>query len=218
MAGDSLAHGISEKTPCKEQKLPIPPKIRARPIINMKLSWGTNPEINVTVMLDPEANVLVLFQSLVGEHKVPVVLRERAEIIAGYDGAKCKGAGSANIFACNLSLADHYTKERFEVSPLQDDHDILMPWWWTLQHSIRYLYSGAQSDIVFDSPKCVHCTKSALTEFSIYYNESVTYFSKEQKWVGVIGSLHIDEEENVTLEIPREIPWQYRDYQSVHNA
>ena len=54
--------------------------------------------------------------------------------------------------------------------------------------------------------------KSAMTEFSINYDESVAYFGKEQKWVGVIGSLHIDDEENVTLEIPREIPWQYRDF------
>ena len=126
LACDSLAHGVSEKTLRKKQNLPIPPKIGARPIINIKLSWGDNPEINVRVMLDPEANIPVLSQSLVGEHKVPVVLRERAEIIAGYDGAAGKGAGSAYTFACTLSLADHYTKESFEVSPLQDDPDILM--------------------------------------------------------------------------------------------
>ena len=79
LACDSHAHGVSEKTLCKKQKLPIPPKIEARPIINMKLSWVGNPEINVRVMLDPGANVPVLSQSLVGEHKVPVVLREGAE-------------------------------------------------------------------------------------------------------------------------------------------
>ena len=45
-----------------------------------------------------------------------------------------------------------------------------------------------------------------MTEFLIDYNESVEYFGKEQKWVGVISSLRIDEEENETLEIPREIP------------
>ena len=83
-------------------------------------------------MLDPGANVPVLSQFLVGEHKVPVVLWERAEIIAAYDGAEGKGAGSDYTFACTLGLADHYTKESFEVSPLLDDHDILMPWWWTL--------------------------------------------------------------------------------------
>ena len=104
----------------------------------MKLSWGDNPEINVRVMLDPGANVPVLYQSLVGEHKVPVVLQDRVEIIAGYDGTVGKGAGSAYTFACTRSLADHYTKETFEVSPLQDDHDILILWWWTLQHPIRY--------------------------------------------------------------------------------
>ena len=132
LACDSLAHCVSEKTLHKKQKLPIPPKIGARPIINMKLSWGDNPEINVRVMLHPGANVPVLSQSLVGEHKVPVVLRDRAEIIAGYDGAAGKGTGSAYTVACTLRLADHYTKESSEVSPLQDDHDILMPWWWTL--------------------------------------------------------------------------------------
>ena len=129
MACDSLAHGVSVKSLRKQQRLPIPPKIGARPIINMKLSWGNNPQINVRFMLDPGENVPVLSQSLVGEHKVPVVLRERAENIAGYDGTEGKGAGSAYTFACTLSLADHYTKESFEVSPLQDDHDILMPWW-----------------------------------------------------------------------------------------
>ena len=60
--------------------------------------------------------------------------------------------------------------------------------------------------------------KSAMTEFAIDYDKSVAYFGKEQKWVGVIGSLLIDEEENVTLDIPREIPWQYRDYKSVYNG
>ena len=184
----------------------------------MKLSWGDNPEINVRVMLDPGANIPVLSQSLVGEHKVPVVLRERAEIIGGYNGTEGIGTGSTYTFACTLSLADHYTKEIFEVSLQQDDHDILMPWWWTLQHPIRYLYSGAELDIVFDSPKCVNCTKSAMTEFSIDYDESVAYFGKQPNWVGVLGSLRIDEEENVILEIPREIPCQYRDYKPVYNG
>ena len=103
LASDSLAHGVSEKTLRKKQKLPIPPEIGARPIINMKLSWGDNPEINVRVMLDPGANVPVLSQSLVGEYKVLVVLRERAEIIAGYDGAEGKGAGSSYTFACTCN-------------------------------------------------------------------------------------------------------------------
>ena len=74
LASHSIAHGVSEKTLRKKQTLPIPPKIGVRPIINMKLSWGDNPEINIRVMLDRGANVPVLSQSLVGENKVPVLL------------------------------------------------------------------------------------------------------------------------------------------------
>ena len=91
-ACDPLAHGVSKKILLKKQKLPIPTKIGARPIINMKLSWEDNPEINVRVMINPGIKVPVVSQSLVGKHKVPVVLRERAEIIAGYDGTEGKGA------------------------------------------------------------------------------------------------------------------------------
>ena len=126
MACNSHAHAVSKKLLCKKQKLPNPPRIVARPIINMKHRWGDNPEINVRVILNPGANVLVLTQSLVGEYKISVVLWERAEINSGYDGAKSKGAGSAYTFARTLSLADYYTKEIFQVSPLQDDYDILM--------------------------------------------------------------------------------------------
>ena len=144
--------------------------------------------------------------------------REGAEISTGFNGAVGKGSGSAYTFACTLSLAEPHKKESFEVSPLQDDHDIFMPSWLTLQNQIRYLYTGALSNIVFDSTKCVNCTKSAMTEFSIDHNESVAYFAKQQKLVAVISSLHIDEEENVSLEIPREIRWQYRDYSTVYNG
>ena len=126
MACNSLAPAVSEMILRKKQKLPIPPKIGARPIINIKLSLEDNPEISERVMLHSLANVAVISQTLVGEYRIPVVLRERAEIITGYDGAVSKGAVSTHTFAYTLSLADHYTKASFEMSPLQGDHDILM--------------------------------------------------------------------------------------------
>ena len=110
MACNSLAHGVSVKIPHKKQKPPIPPKIGARHIINIKLIFRDNSEITVRVMLDPGANIAVISQTLVGEYKIPVVLPERAEIIARYDGTEIKGAGSAYTFAYTLSLADYNTK------------------------------------------------------------------------------------------------------------
>ena len=218
MESFSIAHGVSERQLKKAHKLPLPPKIGPRPIIHMKLSWAEIPEVDVKVMLDPGANVTVISQELVEKHKVPVVIRERAEIISGYDGVESKGAGSAYTFACTLRLEDHYTKESFEVSPLQDDHDIILPWWWTLKHPIPYLSTGVLSDIKFNSTKCTNCTKAAITEFSIEYDDTVAYFDREQKWVGVIGTLRMNDEGEMDIEMPKEIPWQYRDYKSVYNG
>ena len=138
----SIAHGVSERRLKKAHKLPLPPKTGSRPIIHMKLSWAEVPEVDVRVMLDPGSNVTVIFQELVEKHKVPVVIRKRAEIIFGYDGVESTGAGSAYTFTCTLKLEDHCMKGSFEVSPLQDDYDIILLWWWTLKHPIPYLSIG----------------------------------------------------------------------------
>src|SRR5258708_10114643 len=83
----------------------------------------------------------------------------------------------------------HYVQESFEVSPLQDDHDIILPWWWTLKHSTPYLLTGRSQDLIFDSPKCINCTKEAVSEFTIEYADSVATFCDGSDWVGCIGSL-----------------------------
>ena len=57
-----------------------------------------------------------------------------------------------------------------------------------------------------------------MTEFSIEYDDTVAYFDKEQKWVGAIGTLRMNDEEEMDIQMSREIPWQYRDYRSVYNG
>ena len=44
LACNSLTHDMGEKVLHKKQKLPIQPKIGARPIINIKLNWEENPK------------------------------------------------------------------------------------------------------------------------------------------------------------------------------
>ena len=133
----------------------------------MRPSWGENLEVDVGVILDLGENFTVIPDKFVGKHKVPMVPRERAEIVASYDGAEGRGAGSACTFACTLRIGDHYTNETFEVSPLQGDHDIILPLWWTLKHPTPYLTTRVRPDIKFDSPKCVNCTMSRPHELAM---------------------------------------------------
>ena len=81
---------------------------------------------------------------------------------------------------------------------------------------MKFVTSGAHTDMKFDDPKCVNCTAEAVSEFTIEYDESVAYFGDEQKWVGVLGSLRFDDDLRAELDVPedqlKDIPWQYRDY------
>ena len=112
--------------------------------------------------------------------------------------------------------------ETFQIAPLQDAHDILLPWWWIITHPTQYLHTGKESGLTFDSPKCKNCTGKAVSEFTVEYDKSVAYFGSDQECIGVLGTQHFDEnlggQINVEVEPLKDVPWQYWDYQSVFNG
>ena len=89
-------------------------------------------------------------------------------------------------------------------------------------HPTQYVLTGKESDLKFDSSKCKNCTSKAVREFTVEYNESVAYFGSDQECIGVLGTLRFDEnlggQINVEVEPLKNVPWQYRDYQSVFNG
>ena len=91
-----------------------------------------------------------------------------------------------------------------------------------MRHPTKYRTTGAQLDLVFDNSKCINCTADAVSEFTVEYDDTVALFGNEQKWIGVLGSLRFNDELHVELDVPEDqlknIPWQYRDYQSVFNG
>ena len=126
----------------------------------MKLSWDGSPEIVVRTLLDCGANVPVVSQALVEVYQIPGVLRSHACGIATFDGQLSNSnAGRAYTRSCTLRVGAHHTRETFEIAPLQDDHDILLPWWWVITHPTQYVHTGKESDLKFDTPKCKNCTE-----------------------------------------------------------
>ena len=82
-------------------------------------------------------------------------------------------AGQAYTQSCTLRVGAHHTRETFAIAPLQDDHDILLPWCWIIMHLTQYVLTGRESDLKFDSPTCKNCTAKAVSEFTVEYDESV---------------------------------------------
>ena len=84
------------------------------------------------------------------------------------------------------------------------------------------MLTGKESDLKLDSPKCKNCTAKAVSEFTVEYEESVAYFGSDQQCIGLLGALRFDENLGgrikVEVEPLKDVPWQYRDYQSVFNG
>ena len=219
-----LAHLMPElEMKKKKQKLPLPPVIARSRFFDVKLSWDGSPEIVVRTMLDCGANVPVVSQALVEVYKIPAVLRSHAYGSTTFDGLLSKSnARRANTQSCTLRVGAYHTSEIFEITPLQDDHDILLPWWWIITQPTQYVLTVKESNLTFDSPKCINCTAEAVSEFTVEYDKSVAYFGRDQKCIGVLYTLRFDEnlggQINVEVEPLKDVPWQYRNYQSVFNG
>ena len=207
----------------KKQKLPPPPVVGRRPFLDMRLSWDGSPEIVVRTMLDCGANVPVVPQTLVETYKIPGVLRSHAHGIVTFDGQLSQSnPRRAYTQSCTLRVGAHHTRETFEIAPLQDDHDILLPWWWIITHPTPFVLTGKESNLKFDSPKCKNCTAKAVSEFTVEYDESVAFFGSDQECIGVLGTLRFDEDRGGQIDVEVEplegVPWQYRDYHLVFDG
>ena len=97
-----------------------------------------------------------------------------------------------------------------------------MPGWWIITYPTNYLLTGKHIDRKFDSPVCKYCTASAENEFIIKYDESVTYVGNYIEQIGVLGTVRFDDELHGQIEVQgeavKDIPWQYREFQSMYDG
>ena len=127
----------------KTNKLPPPPIVGKLPYIDMKLSWDGSQEFIVRAMLDCGANVPIISQSFVDMHKVPGVLRNHSCGLTTADGSESNtNAERAYTHSCTQRCGNHFSRESFEISPLQSTHEIILPWWWIITHPTNYLLTG----------------------------------------------------------------------------
>ena len=59
--------------------------------------------------------------------------------------------------------------------------------------------------------------KAAVSLFSIEYNDSILIFGTHPHWIGVIDSLHVNVAHEIEIDWVEQIPWQYRDFQTLYN-
>ena len=61
-----------------------------------------------------------------------------------------------------------------------------------------------------------------MSEFTVEYDELVAFFGSDQEYIGVLGTLHFDEDMGGQIDVEAEplegVMWQYRDYHSLFDS
>jgi hypothetical protein len=95
------------------------------------------------------------------EYNLPMITHDRLLRINGVDGCPLSGAGEAFTHSLLLQYKQHYTRETFEVMPLESEMDIILPCCWMAKHQPNRFW-GKPQEITLDSEFCKHnCTRAA---------------------------------------------------------
>jgi hypothetical protein len=63
-----------------------------------------------------------------------------------------------------------------------------------------------------------HATKSAVSSFSIEYDDFILKLDTDSQWIGVIGSMYVNAAYEIEIDWVQQIPEQYRDFQTLYNG
>ena len=92
---------------------------------------GPKQEVSVRVLLDLSTSVPVLSDKVVQHLKIPPVCRKNARILSSWNSEVSKNVGL--LYTPELILRhqdDHFSRISLEISPLDNECDMILPYWW----------------------------------------------------------------------------------------
>src|ERR1700731_1136524 len=191
----------------------------SRPTVRMFESFRDKKNVPVRVLLDTGCDTPMMSKQWADSHGVPLVTRTEPKIVENFNGERVEGAGWQYTFPVTVRYESHYTKETFKIGPMEDSSDIMLPYWWIVKHGALSGVTEENNKLQFMSKHChQHCTKAAVSSFSIVYDDSILKFSTDPQWIEVIGSMHVNAAHEIEIDWVEQILWQYRDFQMLYNG
>jgi len=152
------------------------------------MSWGVTSALGVTIihmvlhhgikqhtvraLLDTGCSVPLINQKAAVKLQIPLRKHENKRVIENFEGKMVHDAGSHYTDLITLQHHRHYSQESFEVSPMEVEIDIFLPFWWIERHPPQ----GAWRDpkIRFNIQSCLEkCTKHEVADFALTWDESI---------------------------------------------
>jgi len=126
----------------------------------------------VRVLLDTGCSIALINQDTAKRLQIPLHRHRREKIIENFVGQRVRGAGTHRTNPVQLQHHHHFSSEVFEVSVMDGEVDIFLPYDWI----VRYPPQGQwdSTAVRFTSPSCrAKCTKHETAEFSLTWDEDV---------------------------------------------
>ena len=137
----------------------------------MLLHQGTKTQ-RVKALLDTGCLVALINQKTVERLGIKQIQHSNPVRIENYTGETVPQAGQFYTEPLQLQHRRHFTKEKFEISPMDPTVDIFLPFWWVTKHPPQGIWTT--DEVRFNSARCLEeCTKFENNEFSLTWDESV---------------------------------------------
>jgi len=146
----------------------------------------------VRTLLDTGCSVPLINQKTLAKLQILLRKRESKRIIENYEGKTVEDAGSHYTGLVTLQHHCHYSRERVEVSPMEAEIDIFLPFWWIEKHPPQGVWRDPE--IQFNSQSCLEkCTKHKVADFALTWDESILR-EPDTRVIGYVAMVQAGEE------------------------
>ena len=172
----SLKRKATDVLPVRPKK-PAPPRASERPVLDMVLHLTPERNVQVKVLLDSGSSIPLISSRLTSKFSLVTHKRDQPITVERFDGTIAEGVGLLYSHPLLLQYGDHYTKETFDVSPTDNECNIVLPWWWMVKHPPTYNLEG--QNIRVKSEQCLrNCTRASAQALEIEYDDDVARVPK----------------------------------------
>jgi len=146
-------------------KKPRKPASRTHPVIDMVLYQGQK-EHRIKVLLDTGRSIALINEKTTEKLGLKRRKHKQAHSIESVTGESVKGAGQYYTEPLLLQHRKHYSMEKFEVSPMDAEIDVFLPFEWISSHAPQGAWTS--EEVRFNSRCCLEdCTKFQTRQFSL---------------------------------------------------
>jgi len=158
----------------------------------------------IKVLLDRGCSIALINEKTMEKLGLERRKHKQAHSIESFTGESVIGAGQYYTEPLLLRHRKYYSREKFEISPMDTEIDVFLPFEWISSHPPQGAWTS--EEVRFNSRRCLeNCTKFQTRQFSLSWDDSVALHDKAR----IIGYVAAAAENEDPL---KQVPMEFRQY------